>query len=304
LLVVRSLNSELAFVRHALPQGDKGVTIKDRQLVSPTEVEVKALVDAFGAAAKPGDRAQVTSVDIKGDRIVLQLNGGPEKKGKWYQHIQVSAAGGTVTPSGAPEANPKNSHGAVIVLLFDTKFVPEMTGDQVRQLLWPVLDFGAKSAQDAYLDTVPPKAKEAIKNHQVLVGMNQQMVMNAKGRPERKIREHDQNGKEYEEWLYGEPPREVQFVRFQGDEVVRLEIMPVDGEKIVRTEKEVDVSSIVAQKQSESQPAPAPSKAPSLLTPEEKKAQEKPLPRGAVPQDEDATPVLLPPSPQTQSTPK
>ena len=110
----------------------------------------------------------------------------------------------------------------------------------MKDLLRPVFDFNAKSAVEAYLDTLPPKVRDAIKAHQVLVGMNRDMVMAAKGRPPKKIREKD-GEVEYEEWIYGEPPQDVDFVRLAGDEVVRLEIMKVDGQKIVRSEKEVDL---------------------------------------------------------------
>ena len=84
--------------------------------------------------------------------------------------------------------------------------------------------------QEAYLETVPPKVKEAIQNHQVLVGMNHEMVTYAKGRPPKKVREQD-GETEYEEWIYGDPPQDVEFVRFMGDEVVRLETMKVDGRR-------------------------------------------------------------------------
>jgi len=300
LLVIRSLNSELAFASHVLPAGRKGMTIRNRQFVSPTQAEVNSLVETFGAAAKPGDRVQITKVDIKKDRIIFELNGGPQRKNKWYQHIEVSGVGGTVVPDQPPAPAAANPHGCVIALLFDTRFVPELTGDQVRQLLAPVLDFSSKSAVEAYLDTIPVKAKEAIKSHQILVGMNREMVNYAKGRPDKKIREKDQSGKEYEEWLYGEPPGEVQFVRFQGDEVIRLEIMPVDGQKIVRTEKEVDLSALVARKQAEAPPA-APTAAPTLRRPGEQPEQpQKPLPRGSVPEEGSAPPVLLPPDPPSQ----
>ena len=103
-----------------------------------------------------------------------------------------------------------------------------------------MFDFNAKSAVEAYLETLPPKVRDAIKAHQVLVGMNREMVIASKGRPPKKIREKD-GEIEYEEWIYGEPPQDVDFVRLVGDEVVRLEIMKVNGEKIVRTEKEVDL---------------------------------------------------------------
>jgi hypothetical protein len=80
--------------------------------------------------------------------------------------------------------------------------------------------------------------------------MNHEMVVYALGRPPKKYREQN-----YEEWIYGAPPDPVQFVRFVGDEVVRLEIMNVDGQKIVRADMEVDLHPAVAQSDS---PAGAP----------------------------------------------
>src|SRR6185437_5440164 len=99
-----------------------------------------------------------------------------------------------------------------------------MTGEELEKLLSPVLDFTVKSASQVYIDTMPPKIKEAMKKHEVLVGMNK-----------------DTNGKDYEEWIYGAPPKDVTFVRFRGDEVVRVEIARVGQEMIVKTQKEVDV---------------------------------------------------------------
>src|SRR5580704_11395988 len=113
-----------------------------------------------------------------------------------------------------------------------------MTVPQLRALLYPVLDFNARTKEQAYLDTVPPKVKQAIQAHHVLVGMNQEMVLHAKGKPPKKVRERD-GETEYEEWIYGEPPADVDFVRIVGDEVVRVETMNVCVEKMVPTEKEV-----------------------------------------------------------------
>src|SRR5437764_11167924 len=104
-------------------------------------------------------------------------------------------------------------------------------------MFWPVCDLDSTSPVDAYIETVPPKVKDAIKNHQVLVGMNREMVIYSKGRPEKKIREKD-GDTEYEDWIYGDPPHDVDFIRVAGDEVIRVETMKVGGEKGVRTEKE------------------------------------------------------------------
>jgi len=124
-------------------------------------------------------------------------------------------------------------------------------------LLAPVFDFTALSATQAYTDSLPPKVRDAIKKKQVLVGMDREMVNVAKGRPDKKIRERDERG-EYEEWMYGTPPQDVLFVRFIGNEVIQVKIMKVDGEKIVRTEREVDLPQTAAAKPAAEAPVARP----------------------------------------------
>jgi hypothetical protein len=94
----------------------------------------------------------------------------------------------------------------------------------------------------------------------------------------------------YEEWIYGEAPADVDFVRFVGDEVVRVETMKVDGEKIVRTEKEVVLQpDTVKEAKKEKEPEQRPTNAPSLRRPGEDQ-QDVPKPaNGAAP------PPMMPP---------
>jgi len=304
MLVIRSLNAELAFVRKPFPMGENGITIKDG-VITPDNDQLQLLIAQYGLAAKPGDRARITNVEIKKDRIRFEINGGPKKKTKWYQHIQVGGMGG-MTQVGPPDQGGPPPTGSYVDLVFD-KYVPDLTGDQIRNLLAPVLDFHSKSAAEAYLDTVPPIVKQAIKDHQVLVGMNREMVTYAKGRPQNKIREKDKTGVEYEEWIYGQPPQQVDFVRFVGDEVVRLEEMKVDGTKLVRTEKQVDVKPTgvsLAKKEQEKRPAHAPTlrrpgEKPELGTGSDTMPSGSPMPppdtTPGAPQPPNSPPTGLPP---------
>ena len=285
--LIRVFQSELVYIRALFPMGKQGLTLKDG-VISPGGQELQALIATWGPSVKPGDQARISAIDIKGDRIRFEINGGPVKKEKWYQHIQVGGAGGTAPI--APSDSNANPRGSYVDLVFD-HYVPDLNPQQLKQLLHPVFDFDAKSALDAYLEVVPPKARDAIKNHQVLVGMNREMVMFAKGRPPNKVREKD-GETEYEDWIYGEPPHDVDFVRFVGDEVVRVETMKVDGEKIVRTTKEIDLApqpSVAKASQSEKPP-----NAPSLRRPGEELPNDSPrsLP-GSPP----------PPPPQTDPPP-
>jgi hypothetical protein len=261
--IIRDFETQLVYARTAFPMGTKGLRLKEG-VITPNGEELRQALAIWGPSLRPGDPAHISFVQIKDDHIHFEINGGPLHRKKWYQHVQVTGTYGQPVPIG-PDEPQTNPHGSYVDLYF-SKYVPEMTAQQLRALLYPVLDFSARNKEQAYLNTLPPKVKEAIQAHHVLVGMNQEMVLHAKGKPPKKVRER--NGEtEYEEWIYGEPPADVDFVRFVGDEVVRVETMKVGGEKIVRTEKEVVLQQ--PDKEAKQQPAERPANAPSLRRPGE-----------------------------------
>jgi hypothetical protein len=257
--IIRDFETQIVYSRTAFPMGSKGLSLKNGQ-TSPNGQELQQALALWGPAVRPGDPAHISYVQIKDDHIHFDLNGGPVRRKKWYQHIQVSGANDAPVQMG-PDQSQANPHGTYLDVYFD-KYVPEMTAQQLREVLVPVLDFNARNKEEAYLDTVPPKVKEAIRAHHVLVGMNSEMVLHAKGKPPKKVREKD-GDIDYEEWIYGEPPQDVDFVRMVGDEVIRVETMKVGGEKIVRTEKEIILEKpdkdTEAKKEQEDRPANAPS---------------------------------------------
>jgi len=253
------------------------------------------LIASNGLAANVGERARITNVVFKHNAIIFEINGGPKHKRKWYDHIEIGSAGGTTPVSKQPDEFAK---GSFVALKFD-KGLPNLSTEEVKRRLANVLDFKATNSFDAYIESISPKAKQAIKNHQVLVGMDRQMVLYSIGKPARKIREKD-GGTEYEEWIYGEPPQEVKFVRFVGEEVARLEVMTVDGQKIVRTEKEADLKREQPQQAAAEQPS-TPTKAPTLRRPGEKPEGDGGLVVAPGPKQPGGTqrPVDLPPPPGT-----
>jgi len=274
--IIRDFETQLVYARTSFPMGAKGLQLK-QGVVTPNGEDLKEALNLWGPAIKPGDPSHISYVQIKDDHIHFEINGGPVHRKKWYQHIEISGAGGrSATPApNDPQANP---HGSFVNVYFDN-YVPEMTAQQLREVLVPVLDFNARNKEQAYLDTMPPKVKEAIQAHHVLVGMNQEMVLHARGKPPKKVREHD-GETDYEEWIYGEPPADVDFVRMVGDEVVRVETMKVGGEKIVRTEREVVLPQADKDKEARKEPGERPANAPSLRRPGED-AEGAPKPEGA-----------------------
>jgi hypothetical protein len=260
--LIRAFNSELVYIRSPFPMGKTGLTLKDGVL-SPAGDELRQMIAMWGPSVKPGDQARISRIDIRGDRIHFEINGGPVKKLKWYQRISVGTAGNEVPVSpGSPQDNPRGSY---VDLVFD-HYVPDLNPKELKALLFPVFDFDSKSALQAFLETVPPKVKEAIEGHRVLVGMDREMVIFSKGRAAQKTREKE-GEVEYEEWIYGQPPQDVDFVRLVGDEVVRVETMKVTGGRVIRTEKEVNVETSLAKASGE--PATRPANAPTLRRPGE-----------------------------------
>lgn len=288
--IIRALNGELVYIRKPFPMGTQGLTITPRGKLVPDGKDLEQLVAVHGPAAKPGDRVRISNLIIKDKVIIFEINGGPKHKRKWYHNLEVGGAGGSTPVAPQPD---EQAWGSFVALQFD-KFVPQITADELKERLAGVFDFHAMSSFEAYLEAIPSKARDAIKNHQVLVGMNRQMVLYSIGRPPRKVREKE-GATEYEEWIYGEPPQEVKFIRFVADEVARVEIMSVDGQKAVRTAKEIDLRQ--ETQQAATKPAPPPATAPTLRRPGEEAegtgaTANPPAPRkpGDISHDPDARP--------------
>jgi hypothetical protein len=290
--IIRDFETQLVYSRTTFPMGAKGLTLKDG-VTTPSGQNLQQLIALWGPSIKPGDPAHISYVKIHDNHIHFDLNGGAIHRKKWYQHIEVSGNGGAAVPLSRDQST-DNPHGSYLDVYFD-KYVPEMSAAQLRALLYPVLDYKAKSKEEAYLDTVPPKIKQAIQAHYVLVGMNTEMVLHARGKPPKKVREKDGES-DYEEWIYGEPPADVDFVRIVGDEVVRVETIKVGGQRVLRTAKEVELPKPDEQaeaKRQEQQDRPA--NAPSLRRPGED-TQDVPQSGGASQLPPAAPPQMPPPT--------
>jgi hypothetical protein len=72
-----------------------------------------------------------------------------------------------------------------------------------------------------------------------MVGMSTDMVLFAKGQPQNKIREMD-GQMPFEEWIYGRPPSDIEFVRINGNRVIRVEIAKVGKTPEIFTKDEVE----------------------------------------------------------------
>lgn len=231
--LIRFLQSEQGFAMRPLPVGV--LTLDANGPMEPGGDKYVDELHAKGVAAKPGDRVVVTNLKIEDSKLILDLNGGPYHKHRFLRHISIGMDPAADTPV-VPDDGTIPS-GTRLILAFP-KRIPDINGEQVEALLKPMIDFGVKSPAEAYAETLPDFLRKAIQEHRVLIGMDKDMVRYAKGLPIRKIRE-EQNGQNFEIWVYGEQPQPVEFVRFIGTFVVRDELAKVGEPMLVRTANEM-----------------------------------------------------------------
>jgi len=220
LLLVRYVDGEFAKAMQSIPGGKKGFKVAPGKTA-----EKQTLSDAlrlYGVAAVPGDTVQITGVEFRAHEIVLRINGGGKKHFHWREHVQVGV-GNVETPPPA-SVGPPQITGATLILDYGRE-VPDMSPDDLKRDLSMWLDFSKQpSATVNWVDTLPPQFQDAIKDHRAIVGMDQDMVVAALGRPDKKVRERDPEGVDTEDWIYGTPPSKTTFVTFAGDNVIRVKV--------------------------------------------------------------------------------
>ncbi len=232
--LIRLLEAEQGFAMRPFPRGHKGLTLVANGKLQPAGDDYLNMVINNGTSAKPGDRVVITDLKVDHGKIVFQLNGGPDAKHRFLRHIEI---GGDPNYTQPVVQDVKDPEGARLTLDFG-KSVPALTGAQVKALLAPLISFDVKTPIQAFTDTLPTALKDAILNHQVLVGMSTDMVVFAKGAPRSKSREME-GQMPFEEWIYGTPPEEVDFVRINGNRVIRVEIAKVGESPEIFTKDEV-----------------------------------------------------------------
>jgi len=211
--ILRALLAEYGSLKKILPRGSEGLRLKVDGTIDERALEVQ--VANFGPAVRTGEVVQITKIEFLHDKIRFEINGGGKRKTKWYQRIEMSGpVGGRTVSQDGPETNA----GSQITLDFGTS-LPDMSPDQVKEYLAPVLDFSKKSASLIITDTWPAEIQEAVKNHTITAGMTKDMVVASRGRPDNKIREK-KRGVDQETWVYGTVPSKILLVVFENDEVV------------------------------------------------------------------------------------
>jgi hypothetical protein len=229
--LIRYVSGEFAKATKPLPAGKEGFLF---YVGKPVSAELlNSAVATHGAAVNSGDNVQITRLEFRAHTIVVDVNGGGRGKKNWKDHVQIGMGGSIPTMSTSQTQTSENGPpgvqpgmGSTLFLEF-TKAVPDLTPEDLKQILSPFLDFTRqRSASVHWTDTLPPEVRKAIQDRRPAVGMDREEVIAAIGKPEHKVRERDSEGNEIEDWIYGQPPSKTVFVRFQGDRVTSVRQFP------------------------------------------------------------------------------
>ncbi|HMD37889.1 MAG TPA: hypothetical protein VKH15_01325 [Candidatus Acidoferrum sp.] len=227
--LIRFVSGEFAKATKSLPAGKEGLIVYVGKPLNSELIE-RALA-THGAAVNTGDKVQITKLDFRDHQIIVDLNGGGRGKTRLRDRIHIEM-GGVPTVSSTSEQQqtgpPGLQPGAGSTIYLDfSKPVPDLSPNDLKQLLSPLLDFSRQhSASVQWVDTLPPEMKKAIQERRPIVGMDREQVVAAIGKPDHKIRERDQEGNDIEDWIYGQPPSKTVFVRFNGDRVTNIKQYP------------------------------------------------------------------------------
>jgi hypothetical protein len=215
--IIRSLGSEYVALKVPLPINKNGLTIDEKGEFDWKKNEESSLT--AGQFIAPGITVQLTNVTFDGNKLMFEVNGGGKKKKKRFlERIQIGTGSGT-TPLAMPTAQAP-PQGSYLSIQFD-KAIPDLTPEEVKEILSSVLDFSKKSATKSFIESIPEEFQEAVKNKQAVVGMDKDLVITTLGRPLKRVRE--QKGDDWQEdWIYGERPHKIIFVTFYKGKVISV----------------------------------------------------------------------------------
>jgi hypothetical protein len=232
LALVRFVDGEYAHAVRSLPNGKEGFIMHMQKPFDDSMLH--RVVQSHGAAVNPGDNVQITAMKFKKTEIIILINGGGNKHTSWRDRLQIGISG-LPTTSASPDNNGVETgpNGTTLVLDFGGP-IPDMTPDELKAKLAPVLNFSAqRSAAVIWAETLPPAMEKAIEEKRAIAGMTREMVEAAVGKPDKKIREKNANGDETEDWIYGTPPAVTMFVTFIGEKVTNVKEFPKNKTTVV-----------------------------------------------------------------------
>ncbi|HZL56816.1 MAG TPA: hypothetical protein VFC21_07035, partial [Bryobacteraceae bacterium] len=215
--ILRNLSAEYAKAKTYFPRSKKPLPF-DAKDGSWDQAHWQMMSQQNGGpAAREGDQIKITHVGFEGDKLLLEINGGLKSGEHWYNHIE-AGMGGMTRPVGNGDYTP--TMGTNIEVDFH-KPLENLTADQIKKVLAPLMDFDKHSVTKVYSETLSPEVQKAITEKRALEGMSRDEVLMAMGHPLHKEREA-KDGIDFEDWIFGEAPGKITFVTFSGAKVVKV----------------------------------------------------------------------------------
>jgi len=215
--LLRTVMADQAAARIGLPFGTDGVELSDSGQINQEKLQKE--IQKNGQSIQPGKVVSITDMSFDDNKITLELDGGGKNKKSVLDRIQIGVGGNAGT---VPVRDDKvlQAKGSKVILRFSKKVPPDLTPDQLRQLLDPVLDFNKHNFMKTGIEALPPEFQEAVKEKEAKIGMDRSTVLMALGRPDKKFR--DPSKPAYEQWLYYLRGLRALFVDFEDNIVVRV----------------------------------------------------------------------------------
>ena len=217
--ILRVLIADNAAARIPMPLGDNGVRLSDAGVIDEDHLQ-EELRDE-GRSISPSEVVEITNIGFGNDVIEIELNNGGETEGGFLSRIRVGiGSSGRTTPIREQSSEP--AQGSKIILRFENGTPETMSVDELRALLTPVLDFNKQNFMDSGIESLPVEFQEAVGEKRALIGMDRSTVTMARGRPNGRSWETNEEGIEEEIWIYDKLGFGSDFLTFEDGILVRI----------------------------------------------------------------------------------
>jgi hypothetical protein len=218
--ILRKLIAEESSARVDMPFGGEGVQLTEQGNINDQKLQKE--IQKNGTSVPAGRIVKVTAIEFNSKSIDIELDGGGKaKKGLGGGHIQLSAGGGGNTQVQTPAPSTAKPKGSKISLMFEKKVPKDLTSNELKEFLAPVLDFSKRTITASNIESLPPEFQEAVLAKQAAIGMEEDVVLLAMGRPDRKTWDKV-DGVEQETWIFNGRGVKKTFVTFEKSIVVKI----------------------------------------------------------------------------------
>jgi len=203
-----------------MPFGGEGVEVSDFGKIN--DAKLRKELQKNGTSIMTGRIVKITDFEFNSNSIDIELDGGGKAKKNLGSHVQVSVGGAVPQVQQPTNAPAPKIRGSKISLVFQKKVPENLTADDLKLLLAPILDFSKRTTGSGSIEALPPEFKEAVLAKEARIGMDEDTVLLAMGRPDSKSFQKV-NGVEQEDWIYRQGIKRT-FVTFESSVVVKVTI--------------------------------------------------------------------------------